>query len=322
MMKIAAAMAALVAAAISASVHAQTYPSKAIRLVVPFPPGGGSDIIGRIVAQKLSEQLKQQVVVDNRAGAGGSIGTDYAVRAAPDGYTLLLASASEIAMNPAVYTRLSYAPTRDLVPIALVATSPLVIVAHPALPVKNVKDLVALAKERTGEINVATSGSGTSNHLASEMLQSLTGARFTHVPYKGAGLALADVVGGQVPLMFNSLPSVLPLIRSGKLNALAVTSRARAAALPHVPTVTESGVRGFEALQWWGVFATAALPKDLVARLHDEVTKVLRAQDVQANLDKQGVTGAALSQAQFAEFTLAEIAKWAKVAKTAGVKLD
>jgi tripartite-type tricarboxylate transporter receptor subunit TctC len=304
------------------SLHAQSYPSKAVRLIVPFPPGGGSDIIGRIVAQKLTEQMKQQVFVDNRGGAGGSIGTDAAVRAAPDGYTLLLASASEIAMNPAVYTRLSYDPVRDLVPIALIATSPLVVVAHPSLPVKGVKDLMALAKTRPGEINMASSGSGTSNHLAGELFQSLTGVKFTHVPYKGAGLAVADLVGGQVPLMFNSMPSMLPLIQSRKVNALAVTAAKRADVLPNVPTVMESGVPSYEALQWWGVFATAATPRDTVGQVHKEVMQVVRAQDVLASLARQGVTPGAMSQLQFAEFVKLEISKWGKVAKTSGVKLD
>jgi tripartite-type tricarboxylate transporter receptor subunit TctC len=309
-------------AALPCAATAQSYATKPVRIVVPFPPGGGSDVLGRIIAQKLTEQIKQQVLVENRAGAGGTIGTEMAVRAAPDAYTLLFGSASEIAVNPFVYTRLTYDPARDLAAIAMVATTPLVVVVHPSLPVAGVKDLIALAKARPREINMASAGSGTFTHLAGELFMSSTATRFTHVPYKGVAPALTDLAGGQVQLVFVVPPAVTGLIAAGKLKAIAVAGSTRAAALPAIPTVAEAGVPSYEAVQWWGMFVTAGAPKELVAQLHAEIARALRAPDLVASFQKQGVEPGALSQQQFVDFVSAEVAKWGKVAKATGIALD
>jgi len=306
----------------SAAVLAQGYPAKAVRLIVPFPAGGGSDIVGRIMAQRLTGQLKQQVFVDNRAGAGGSIGTEAAVRSAPDGYTMVLASTSEIAVNPALYTRLAYDTVRDLAAVAMVASTPIVVIVHPSMPLKTVKDLVSLARQRPGDINVASAGNGTFTHLSGELFRSIAGVTWTHVPYKGAPAALADLVSGQVQVMFSSLPAAVGLINSGRLRALAVSTANRAETLSQVPTAMESGVPGYEVVYWYGLFVPAATSKEIVARLHTEIVQALRAPDVIANLGKQGATPGAMSQAQFADFVKSEAAKWGKVVKAAGAKVD
>lgn len=305
-----------------ASAPAQGYPAKAVRLIVPFPAGGGSDIVGRIMAQRLTSQLKQQVYVDNRAGAGGSIGTEAAARAAPDGYTMVLASTSEIAVNPSLYTKLTYDTVRDLAALAMVASTPIVVIVHPSMPLKTMKDLVALARQRPGEINVASAGNGTFTHLSGELFRSVAGVTWTHVPYKGAPAALADLVSGQVQVMFSSLPAAVGLINSGRLKALAVSTANRSRTLAQVPTVMESGVPGYEVVYWYGLFAPAATPKEIVARLHNEIAQALRAPDVVASLGKQGATPGAMSQAQFTDFVKSEVAKWGKVVKASGAKVD
>lgn len=305
-----------------ASLPAQGYPAKAVRLIVPFPAGGGSDIVGRIMAQRLTSQLKQQVYVDNRAGAGGSIGTEAAARAAPDGYTMVLASTSEIAVNPSLYTRLTYDTVRDLAALAMVASTPIVVIVHPSMPLKTVKDLVALARQRPGDINVASAGNGTFTHLSGELFRSVAGVSWTHVPYKGAPAALTDLVSGQVQVMFSSLPAAVALINSGRLKALAVSTATRSRTLARVPTVMESGVPGYEVVYWYGLFVPAATPKEIVARLHNEIAQALRAPEVIASLAKQGATPGAMSQAQFADFVKSEVAKWGKVVKASGAKVD
>jgi tripartite-type tricarboxylate transporter receptor subunit TctC len=301
---------------------AQNYPAKAVRLIVPFPAGGGSDIVGRIMAQRLTSQLKQQVYVDNRAGAGGSIGTEAAARAAPDGYTVVLASTSEIAVNPSLYTRLTYDTVRDLAALAMVASTPIVVVVHPSMPLKTVKDLVALARQRPGDINVASAGNGTFTHLSGELFRSVAGITWTHVPYKGAPAALTDLVSGQVQVMFSSLPAAVALISSGRLKALAVSTANRSRTLAQVPTVMESGVPGYEVVYWYGLFAPAATPKEIVARLHNEIAQALHAPEVVASLGKQGATPGTMSQPQFADFVKSEVAKWSKVVKASGAKVD
>jgi len=300
----------------------QAFPAKTVRLIVPFPAGGGSDIVGRIVAGRLTEQMKQQVIVDNRGGAGGSIGTEAAVRSAPDGYTLVLASTSEIAVNPAIYSKLTYDTVRDLAPIALIASTPVVIAVHPSLPVKSVKELVALAKARPGDINMASAGNGTFTHLSGELFKSVTGTNMTHVPYKGAPTALTDLAAGQVQIMFSSLPAAIGLINGGRIRAVAVSTAKRADNLPEVPTVVESGVPAYEVTYWYGTFAPAAAPRDVLAQLYNEVSQALRAPDVAANLNRQGATPGTLSQPQFADFVKSEHARWGKVARATGVKLD
>ena len=302
--------------------HAQSFPAKPVRIIVPFPAGGGSDIVGRIMAARLTEQMKQQVIVDNRGGAGGSIGTEAAARAAPDGYTLVLASTSEIAVNPAIYTKLTYDTVRDLAPVALIASTPVVIAVHPSLPVKNVRDLVALAKSRPGDINMASAGNGTFTHLSGELFKSVTGANMTHVPYKGAPVALSDLAAGQVQIMFSSLPAAIGLINGGRIRALAVSTAKRADNLPAVPTVIESGFPAYEVTYWYGTFAPAAVPRETLTQLHNEVAQALRAPDVAAGLNKQGATPGGMSQPQFAEFVKSEHARWGKVARATGIRLD
>jgi tripartite-type tricarboxylate transporter receptor subunit TctC len=302
-------------------VSAQTYPAKAVRLIVPFPAGGGSDIVGRIMAQRLTVQLKQQVFVDNRAGAGGSIGTEAAVRAAPDGYTLVLASTSEIAVNPSLY-KLTYDAVRDLTAVAMVGSTPIVVVIHPTMPVKTIKDLVSLARQRPGEVNVASAGNGTFTHLSGELFRSLAKVDWTHVPYKGAPAALTDLASGQVQVMFSSLPAAVGLINSGRLKPIAVSTAQRSATLSQVPTVMESGVPDYEVVYWYGFFVPAATGKDLASRLHNETMQALRDQEVIASLAKQGATPGSLSQPQFADFVRAEVAKWGKVVKASGARVD
>jgi len=311
-----------IACAGGATALAQGYPAKTVRLIVPFPAGGGSDIVGRIVAAKLTEQMKQQVIVDNRPGAGGSIGTEAAARAAPDGYTLVLASTSEIAVNPALYSKLAYDTVRDLAPVALVASTPVVLAVHPSLPVRSVRTLVELAKARPGDINMASAGNGTFTHLSGELFKSITGINMTHVPYKGAPTALADLVAGQVQIMFSSLPAAIGLINGGRIRAIAVSTEKRAENLPEVPTVAESGVPAYQVTYWYGTFVPAATPKEILARLSTEVSQALRAPAVAASLNKQGATPGTLSQPQFADFVKSEHARWGKVARATGVKLD
>jgi tripartite-type tricarboxylate transporter receptor subunit TctC len=308
--------------AFSGITSAQPYPSKPLRLIVPFPAGGGSDIVGRIVAAKLADQLKQQVIVDNRAGAGGSIGTEAAARAAPDGYTMVLASTSEIAVNPAIYTRLTYDTLRDLAPIALIASTPVAIVVHPSLPVRSVKDLIALAKARPGDINVASAGNGTFTHLSGELFRSLTSITMTHVPYKGAPAALTDLAGGQVQVMFSSLPAAIGLINAGKIRAVAVSTARRAENLPGVPTVMESGVPAYDVVYWYGTFVPAATAREILGQLYSETARLLKAPDVIASLAKQGASPGTSTQEQFSDFVKAEHARWGKVARATGIKLD
>lgn len=319
---LATALAIACAGAATALALAQGYPAKTVRLIVPFPAGGGSDIVGRIVAGRLTEQMKQQVIVDNRPGAGGSIGTEAAARSAPDGYTLVLASTSEIAVNPALYSKLTYDTVRDLAPVALVASTPVVLAVHPSLPVRSVRTLVELAKARPRDINMASAGNGTFTHLSGELFKSVTGINMTHVPYKGAPTALTDLAAGQVQIMFSSLPAAIGLINGGRIRAIAVSTDKRADSLPAVPTVAESGVPAYQVTYWYGTFVPAATPKDVLARLFTEVSQALRAPEVAASLNKQGATPGALSQPQFADFVKSEHARWGKVARATGVKLD
>jgi tripartite-type tricarboxylate transporter receptor subunit TctC len=303
-------------------VLAQTFPAKPVRLIVPFPAGGGSDVIGRIIAQKLTERFGQQVVVDNRAGAGGSIGTEAAVRSAPDGYTTVLASTSEISINPSLYSKLSYDTVRDLAAIAMVASTPMVIIIHPSLPVSSVKGLIALAAAKPGAINVASAGTGTITHLSGELFRSITKVTWTHVPYKGAPLALTDLASGQVQVMFSSLPAAMAFIKINRVKPIAVSTRSRASSLPDTPTVAESGVAGYDVEYWYGIFAPAATPRDIQTRLADETAQSLKQSDVVTGLANQGASPGNLVQAQFADFVRSETAKWAGVVKSSGARAD
>ena len=308
--------------AAAASASAQSYPVRPVRLVVPFPAGGGSDVVGRIVAQKLTERLGQQVIVDNRAGAGGSIGTEAVVKSAPDGYTVVLASTSEIAINPSLYSKLNYDTVKDLVPVAMVASTPMVVIVHPSLPVKSMKDLIALAIAKPGEINVASAGTGTITHLSGELFRSIARITWTHVPYKGAPAALTDLASGQVQVMFSSLPAAMAFIKINRVKPIAVSSRTRAEALPQIPTVIESGVPGYEVEYWYGIFAPAAIPRDAQTRLGDEIAATLKQPDMIANLANQGAAPGRLTQVQFADFVKSEAAKWGGVVKSSGARAD
>jgi tripartite-type tricarboxylate transporter receptor subunit TctC len=301
---------------------AQDYPIKPVRLVVPFPAGGGSDNVGRVLAQKLSEVLGQQVFVDNRAGAGGSIGTEAVVRSSPDGYTLVLASTSEIAVNPAIYSKLGYDTLKDLAPVAMVASSPMVLIVSPSLPVKSIGDFIALAKAKPGQLNVASAGNGSFTHLAGELFRSMTGLTWTHVPYKGAPPAIGDLAGGRVDAMFSTMPAAMGSIKGALVKAIAVSSKTRMPTLPDVPTVIEAGVPGYEPEYWYGVFVPAATPKEVVAKLADAVAKSVQSPDVAANLERQGASPATMTQPQFANYVKEEAAKWGKVVKDSGAKLD
>ena len=309
-------------ACIAFGAFAQAYPNHPIKLVVPFPAGGTTDILARAAAQKLTESLGQAVVVDNRPGAAGNIGADLVAKSTPDGYTLLMGTVGTHAINPSLYSKMPYDHIKDFVPVVLVAGVPNVLVVNPALPVNSVADLIKLAKEKPGTINFASSGSGTSIHLSGELFKTMAGVDMTHVPYKGSAPALTDLMGGQVQIMFDNLPSSLAFIKSGKLRAIAVTSMARAPALPNVPTINESGLSGFEASSWFGVLAPAGTPAAIVARINAEVNKWLQSADAREKLLAQGAEAAGGSPEQFAAFIRSESEKWAKVVKASGAKVD
>ena len=301
---------------------AQGYPNRTIRLVVPFPAGGTTDILAREVAQKLSEVFGQSVVVDNRPGAAGNIGSDLVAKSAPDGYTLLMGTVGTHAINPSLYSKMPYDHVKDFAPVVLVAGVPNVLVVNPALPVNSVADLIKLAKDKPGQINFASSGSGTSIHLSGELFKTMAGVDMTHVPYKGSSPALTDLIGGQVQIMFDNLPSALPQIKGGRLRAIAVTSLKRAPVLPDIPTINESGLPGFEASSWFGMLAPAGTPAAIVARINAEVNKWLQSADAREKLLGQGAEAAGGSPEQFANHIRAESEKWAKVVKASGAKVD
>ena len=316
-----AACAVLATVALAAS--GQPYPNHPVKIVVPFPAGGTTDIIARIVAQKLSDSTGQTFVVDNRPGAGGNIGSDMVAKAAPDGYTLLMGTVGTHAINPSLYEKMPYDHVKDFAPVILVAGVPNVLEVNPSLPVKSVQELIAYAKANPNKLNFASSGSGTSIHLSGELFKAMTGVSMQHVPYKGSAPALADLTGGQVDLMFDNLPSSLALIKAGKLRPLAVTSAQRSSALPDVPTIAESGVPGFEASSWFGLLAPAGTPKDVVAKINGEVAKWLATPEAKEKLASQGAIAAtALTPEDFARHIAAETVKWQKVVKESGAKVE
>ncbi|HXX85881.1 MAG TPA: tripartite tricarboxylate transporter substrate binding protein [Casimicrobiaceae bacterium] len=313
----------LVLVVVAFSAWAQAYPNHSIRLVVPFPAAGTTDILARLVAQRLTETMGQSVVVDNRPGAAGNIGSDVVAKAPADGYTLLMCTVSTHAINPNLYAKIPFDHIRDFAPVILVAAVPNVLVVNPSLPVYTVADLIKLAKSKPGTINFASSGSGTSIHLSGELFKTMAGVDMTHVPYKGSAPALTDLVGGQVQVMFDNLPSALPQIKAGKLRAVAVTSPKRAPALPDVPTIAESGLPGFEATSWFGVVAPAATPAAIVSKLNAEIDKWLRMPETKEQLLAQGAADAVGgTPEQFAAFIRGETDKWAKVVKASGAKVD
>ena len=301
---------------------AQAYPAKPIRIVVPFPPGGATDILARAVAQKLTDAWGQAVVVDNRPGAGGNIGSEIVAKAAPDGYTLEMGTVGTHAINASLYAKMPYDHVKDFAPVILVAGVPNVLVVNPTLPVNSVQELIAYAKANPGKLNFASSGNGTSIHLAGELFKVMAGVQMTHIPYKGSAPALQDLIGGQVQLMFDNLPPSLPHIKAGKLRALAVTSATRSSALPDTPTIAESGLPGFEASSWFGVLAPAGTPPAIIARLNAEIGAWLASAEAKEKMLALGANIGGGSPEDFARHIAAETAKWQKVVKASGAKVD
>jgi len=318
----AAAAVAVAGSLLPGQAQAQSWPAKPIRMVVPFPVGGGSDSTARILGQRLQERLKQQIIVENRTGAGGAIGTEFAARAAPDGYTILLGSASEIVMLPAVASKLSFDPLKDFVAIARVADVPLLLVTHPALPVKTARDLVELARKRPGDINYGSAGNGSTSHLSMALFNSLTGTKMVHVPYKGSVQATTDLVAGMLQAGTNTMPASLPFVKSGRLRALAITTPRRSPLLPDVPTVAESGVPGYEVTLWTGMFSPTGTPKDVVAQLGREIEASLGQADTREALAKLGSEVNFSPLEPFTAFMKADYARWVKVTREANIRLD
>ena len=300
---------------------AQSYPTHAVRMIVPYAAGGASDVTARIVAAGLSERLKQPIVVENRTGAGGAIGAEAAAKAAPDGYTLLLGSASEIVMLPAV-ARIPFDPVRDFAPVALVSDIPLVLAVHPSLAAQSVQELIALARSRPGAINYGSAGIGATSHLAMAMFTAMTGTQMVHVPYKGSAPATADLVAGHLQVGTPTLPAALPYVKSGQLKVLAVTSARRWPTLPDVPTLAESGVPGYEMTLWTGLMAPAGTPQDIVTQVHREITQVLTQPQVKEAIGRQGGEINTGGPAEFGALVKSDLAKWQRVVKQAGIKAD
>jgi tripartite-type tricarboxylate transporter receptor subunit TctC len=300
------------------SAAAQEYPARPVRMIVPFPPGGGTDFFARILAQKLNESLGVTFVVDNRPGAGGIVGTDLAAKAKPDGYTIVLVSTSH-AINPSLHRKLPFDPARDFSPVTMLASGPLLLVVHPSLPARNVRDLIAIAKARPGMLTVASAGNGTPPHLACELFKTLTGVDMVHVPYKGNGPAYVDLVAGQVSVMFPSIATALPIVKGGKLRPLAVTSANRSRIAPELPTIAEGGVPGYELSSWYGLLAPAGTPTAIVSKLQQEVSKFFKGAELMEKLLSQGVEPLANLPDEFAAALTAEIAKWNKLARAAGI---
>jgi tripartite-type tricarboxylate transporter receptor subunit TctC len=306
----------------AAPAPAQDYPVRAVRIIAPFSPGGATDALARLVAQKLGERWGQGVVVDNRPGAGGNIGAELAARSAPDGYTLIVAGAPH-AINMTLYRKLAYDLERDLVALHRIASYPSAIVVHPSLPAKSVKELISLARRRPGELNFGSAGPGSPNRLAIELFMQTAGVRMVHVPYKGgSGQMVSDLVAGQVQLASIGLPPAIGYLRAGRLRAIAVTGARRSPLLPEVPTVSESGLPGFEVTSWYGLFGPAALPKALVAKIDGDVSAALDSPEVKERLAKLGAEPAPLPPEEFARFVRAEVEKWAKVVRTSGIAAD
>ena len=309
----------LFAGAYVAAAYAQDYPNKAINFIVGFPPGGGADIVARMIGQKLSENWSQPVVVVNKPGADSIIGYESASQAQPDGYTILLVT-TELAINPSLYSKLPYDTEKDFTAVSIAASAPYVLVTHPALPVTTVKALISLAKARPGELTYASSGTGV--YLASELFKSMARIDMLRVPYKGGPQAVSDVIAGQVSLMFPSMPTGYPHVKSGKVKALAITGNTRSPVAPALPTMAESGLPGYEAKQWWGVVTRTGTPSAIVRRLNSEIVKIVRMQDVVQRLGIQGVEAEGSTPEQFSAYIRAEINKWSKVAKDAGAHID
>jgi tripartite-type tricarboxylate transporter receptor subunit TctC len=310
------------AMAVPGACWAQNYPTKALRIVVPQAPGGGNDTIARLIGQRLTQSLKQQVVVDNRAGAGGLLAAEYVAKAAPDGYILLLGNVATLTIIPNVQKKVPYDPFKDFEPVSLIASAPLLVVVHPSLPVTTVKQLIALAKAKPGQLNYASNGVGSSTHLATELFKVMTATDITHVPYKGLSPATTDLLSGQVQLMFSSAVAMLPHVKSGRMRALAMTGARRSKAIPDVPTVAEAGVRDYEAGSWYGILAPAGTDRAIVDILAREIAAATQSQEIQDRLNNEAVIPIGSSPAQFAAHIKKEHARVAQVVKSSGAKFD
>lgn len=311
----------LAVAAIVVPAHAQQYPSKPVRLIIAYAAGGGTDTVGRVFAQKLSDGLGRQVIVDNRPGANGNIATELAVRATPDGYTLLMGNIGPIAVNPHLY-KLAFDPLRDLSPISLIALAPLLVVVHPSLPVRSLNDLIALARREPGKLSYSSAGVGSSNHLAGALFNIEAGTSVMHIPYKGAAPALTDLMAGNVQLSFQTLPSVGGSVKSKRIKAIAVTSAKRSPLYPEVPTSAEAGLRGFEVSAWYSMMAPAGTPRAIIDRVRDELVKTLAQKEVLDRLGADGAEAVGSTPDAFGEFMRSETAKWGKVVRVSGMKAD
>ncbi|MDB5905211.1 MAG: Tripartite-type tricarboxylate transporter, receptor component TctC [Betaproteobacteria bacterium] len=312
---------ALCAVAPVAAYAADAWPTRPVRMIVAYPPGGGTDIVGRVMAQKLTETLGHTVVIDNRGGASGNIGSELAARANPDGYTLLMGNVAPNAINVSLFKKLPYDPVKDFAPVSLVAITPNILVVNPTVPVKTVKDLVALAKAKPGVLNFPSAGVGSSSHLAGELLKILAKVDMVHVPYKGGGPALVDTISGQMQLMFATMPAAMPHVKSGKVRPIAVTTEKRSQTMPELPTIGES-VKGYEASTWYGLLAPAGTPAAIVTRLHQDTVKILAMPDMREKLGAQGIEPVGGTPAEFGAYIKSEIAKWGRVIREAGIKAE
>ena len=312
----------IAAALLAGSAIAQAWPQRAIRWVSPFAPGGGADITSRIIAPKLSAELGQQVVVDNRGGAGGMIGVELVAKSPPDGYTVVLGTVGPIAINVSLYSKMGYDPKKDFAPVAGVANALNVLVVHPSLPVKSVKEFVAFAKAHPDQLNYGSSGQGATDHLAGELFNALTGAKLVHIPYKGGAPAMLDLVSGNVQLVFSTVSTAIGSIQGKRIRALAMTGNQRFELLPELPTMAQAGLKGYEVNNWYALYAPAGTPKEIVARLNAEVVKILAQPDVQKRMLESGIVAAPRSPEQLAAYQDAETGKWAKVIKDANIKAE
>jgi len=302
--------------------YAQDYPRRPVRLIVPFPPGGGNDIVARAVAQELGKSLGQQFVVDNRAGAGGAIGAELAARSPADGYTLFLGGVGSHVVNPSLHAKLSYDPIRDFAPVTLIASAPAVLVVHPSVQAASVVELTALAKASPGKLNYASNGNGSSAQLAAVLFESMAGVRMTHVPYKGVSQALVDLMSGEVQLMFGTIVAISPHIKAGRLRALAVTGKSRSGLLPEVPTLAEAGLPGYEAGSWYGILAPAGTPGAIVARLNAEINQAVRQPEVRERLAAEGAETLGGTPEEFASHLKAELARMGRLMREAGIRME
>jgi tripartite-type tricarboxylate transporter receptor subunit TctC len=307
--------------ALSLNAYSQEWPSRPIRLILPFPPGGGTDILGRLIAERLSVSLGQPVVTENRGGAGGNVGAEAAARSAPDGYTIVLVAPS-LAISPTLYSKINYDPVKDFAPVSLVATVPNVMITQPSIPAENLQEFIAFAKTKPGALNFGSGGAGTSNHLAGELFNIVAGTKLVHIPYKGVNLAMQDVLSGNVHLVFIGIPAATPHIKAGKLRALALVAPQRLSALPDVPTVAEAGLKDFEVTTWYGVLAPAGTPRPIVMRLNSELVKIMHSPELKEKLAASGTEPLTSTPEEFAAYIKREMTKWGDVIRKSGAKVE